>query len=434
MLKCAFYEKEITPPLECEMPGYFNPRPAEDVKDRLYAKASVFQNDDRTVAFVTVDSVRVDEELCRKICSRIERICGIAYEDIMVIATHSHTGIPVGSYSIIKKDEQYLDLMCKLAADCVILAYKRLTPAKLKYAKGCVDNISFVRNYRMKDGSIKTNPGRNNPDILEVYDKIDPDFPILVAYDEEGNPLGAISNFACHLDCIAGYEYSGDYASVISYEFKKKFGNDFVSLFMMGTSGNINHCDPFAKEPRKPDHYVWMGKTLAKEAFRVLENAVDLENSVLYSKKETIVATRRWPSDEQIEIEKELASKKEIIDAQSTDRSLGVCYRGYIAEEMVHYVKDKRKTENLVMQIIKIGDCSFFSFPGEIYVNYGRDIKEGADTNKVFIATLANNSCGYFPSEELFYEEDLYEANITSASFEPETGNIMVNKLLEMQK
>lgn len=44
MLKCAFYETEITPPLGCTIPGYFNTRYGSDVKDRLYAKAVVMDD------------------------------------------------------------------------------------------------------------------------------------------------------------------------------------------------------------------------------------------------------------------------------------------------------------------------------------------------------------------------------------------------------
>lgn len=434
MLKCAFYEKEITPPLECEMTGYFNPRPSVGVKDRLYVKAAVFENNGETVAFVVADACGLGEDLCNKIAGRIERLCGIPYENIMVVATHSHATLPTGASTIIARDDIYLDVFCRLAADCAVLAHQRLVPVTLKYAKGYVDNISFVRDYLMKDGSIKTNPGRDNPDVVRACDDIDPDYPIIVAYDESGKAIGSISNFACHLDCLGIMEYSGDFASIISYEFKEKFGNDFVSLFMMGTAGNINHCNPFATEPRKPDHYVWMGKTLANEALRVLENAEEIKNPVISSKKDKMVAERRWPTDEEVKEAEELAARKEVIDAESKDRSLAVCYKGYLAERLVHYVKDKRRTRNLILQVIKIGDVSFFGMPGEVSVNYGRDIKNGADTEKVFIATLANNTVGYFPATDLFSEKNLYEVKITAAPFEPQTGNKMVNKLLEMQK
>ena len=49
-MKCGFYEKEITPPLGQSLPGYFCPRPAMDVWDKLYAKSAVFEGENGIVA------------------------------------------------------------------------------------------------------------------------------------------------------------------------------------------------------------------------------------------------------------------------------------------------------------------------------------------------------------------------------------------------
>jgi len=86
------------------------------------------------------------------------------------------------------------------------------------------------------------------------------------------------------------------------------------------------------------------------------------------------------------------------------------------------------------LQVLTIGECTIFGFPAEIYVKFGRDIKENADSDKVFIATLANGSFGYIPTPDLFEEKDMYEVRVSSAEFEPEAGDIMVKKLLELQK
>lgn len=176
-----------------------------------------------------------------------------------------------------------------------------------------------------------------------------------------------------------------------------------------------------------------MGKKLASEIFRIIDDAVEIKDPKISAKKEVILAKRRLPTEEELKVERELMAKKELIDAQSEDRSLGVCYRGYIAQRTVFYSMDKREYGRLIVQLIKIGDVSFFAFPGEMYVNYGRAIKNGADTDKVFIATIANTNAMYFPTAELFDEKGLYETNYSSAQYESEMGNIMVNKLLEMQ-
>ena len=41
-MRCAFYEKEITPPLGGDIPGYYINRFTEDVADELYVRAVVF--------------------------------------------------------------------------------------------------------------------------------------------------------------------------------------------------------------------------------------------------------------------------------------------------------------------------------------------------------------------------------------------------------
>lgn len=74
MLKCAFYEKEITPPLGCHIPGYFSLRAATDVKDRLYARAMVIKSDDETVAIISVDACTVDAAILNPVKARLPNL------------------------------------------------------------------------------------------------------------------------------------------------------------------------------------------------------------------------------------------------------------------------------------------------------------------------------------------------------------------------
>ena len=64
MFRCAFFESDITPPLYHNMPGYFSERLAEDVLDKLYAKAFVCcgSNGVKT-AMVAIDANMIPEEI-----------------------------------------------------------------------------------------------------------------------------------------------------------------------------------------------------------------------------------------------------------------------------------------------------------------------------------------------------------------------------------
>ncbi|MGN1058904.1 MAG: hypothetical protein ACI4QW_00615 [Clostridia bacterium] len=90
MLTCGFYEKEVTPPLGDGMPGYFGRRPAETVRDRLYAKALSMQLEEKTVIMLVLDAVSTSDALCDPVLKRITEYTNVPAENIMISATHTH--------------------------------------------------------------------------------------------------------------------------------------------------------------------------------------------------------------------------------------------------------------------------------------------------------------------------------------------------------
>ena len=145
MFKCAFYEKEITPPLGCHIPGYFNIRQGSDVKDRLMARASVISDGKETVALIAIDACGLVYEIREIIANRVSEFTGIKPENVLVAATHSHTAIPMYGFDrdekVAEHQKGYFDIMPKLVADCAILAYKRLEEGEISYGLGSVDGI-----------------------------------------------------------------------------------------------------------------------------------------------------------------------------------------------------------------------------------------------------------------------------------------------------
>ena len=70
-MKCGFYETEITPPLGTTMFGYFTKRVNEGIKQKLYAKAAVFEKDDTCAAFLVIDSTSMPTGLPEALRTRI---------------------------------------------------------------------------------------------------------------------------------------------------------------------------------------------------------------------------------------------------------------------------------------------------------------------------------------------------------------------------
>lgn len=438
MFRVAFYEKEITPPLGCFLPGYFNLRQGSNVKDRLYAKAMVAESNGETVALLAIDGCYGEKEVRDMIVDRIEKYTGIKPENVMFSGVHTHTGIPRFEYNddpdAVENQREYYTVFSKLMADCVILAHKRLEECNFTFARGYVDGISFCRDYIMKNSTPRTNPGVLNPDIVEPTAEIDKSVPALFVYGNDGTPKGMVFTFDCHLDCVDGTEYSGDYPAEVSKIMKEKYGDDFVTLFFMGTAGNINHFN--VKQPiTNPFHYRYMGKLLAEEILKIQNNAEPLVGDNVSSKFETIRIKRREVPQEDIDNAKHvIATVKEIpgikIAADNTDPDQ---YALAMSKRLMDFLNTQPAEFDVPLQVIKIADFKLYAFPGEIFSHFGDMVKAGTDTKKNMVASMSNMSIGYVVAKEMYFDT-IYESRPGSNRSEREAGYKMAEKLLEMGK
>lgn len=441
MFRAAFYEKEITPPLGCFIPGYFNLRQGSEVADRLYARAAVLQNQTDTVAMISVDGCIMDARLREIVCRRIEKYIPLKPENVLLAYTHSHTGIPefgyqadgyLGDKDAAENQEGYFDVFSKLIADCVILAFYRLSDAELCFGLGEVSGISFCRNYLMKNSTPQTNPGRLNPDIVKPFAETDNELPVLLAKGTDGKPKGAVISFACHPDCVDGTAYSGDYISELSMQLKKLYGEEFVTVFLLGTCGDINHFN-VATEKDSPDHYRKMGRKIAGEAQKVIAFAEPVSGDTLTCRYEVMPLGRRPVSEEEIaqarhtvETVKEIPGVK--IAADNTSKEL---YDLAMAKQFLNFIETTPETVNMPLQVITVGDVKLYAFPNEIFCRYGKIVKKGSNAPKRFVASMCNASHGYVPTEDLFYDT-IYEASAGANCLEADAGERMAEKLLEM--
>src|SRR5690606_11646286 len=90
----------------------------------------------------------------------------------------------------------------------IVEAHEKAQPATLTPGRSEVTGASFNRRFHMKDGTVRFNPGRKNPDIVRVAGPIDPDVSVLRFQNAEGNCLAMLTVFALHLDTVSGTLYS----------------------------------------------------------------------------------------------------------------------------------------------------------------------------------------------------------------------------------
>src|SRR5438045_9771283 len=83
---------DVTPPKGCPMAGYYSFRGAEGTHDPLYAKALVLEKDGTRVALVALDLITTTRGLVEETRKLVEKQTGIPARNVMISATHSHTG------------------------------------------------------------------------------------------------------------------------------------------------------------------------------------------------------------------------------------------------------------------------------------------------------------------------------------------------------
>ena len=421
MLLCGMYEMDITPTLGASIPGQMLDKKSTGILDNLYAKSLIIDNGSTVFAILSIDICAIMASQVCEIRKGIRQKTGISVRNILVAATHTHTGGPCELWArLYKPDDEYLRFVVQKVVDCAVLAFHGRRLALIGFGLGSEQRLSFHRRYRMKDGSIRTNPGVGNKDIVEPDGPIDPDVAVMRIDDASGSPMGVLTNFSCHLDCVGGTQISGDYPGELSKIIKEKLGRSVVSLFLTGACGNINHINFLSEDPIRQQHWKWMGALLAEDVLRVREHIQTTRDFSIQIETTSIHETRREPTEAELSfMENTLAkSKAELSEVDwwkamqifliSTDR----CWSSPLEIEL---------------QAVRFGDMSVIAIPNELFVEYSMEIKQRSPFKNNMVSTLTNGLHGYVPTPSAF-KAGGYESTLAySSCLHADTGGKIVN-------
>ncbi len=92
-MKAGFYFTDITPALGMERPGSYIKRYIHAIGDRLNARAAVFESNGERIALAGLDTAGIrSSETARMIREEVESRCGIPESNVLVAASHTHSG------------------------------------------------------------------------------------------------------------------------------------------------------------------------------------------------------------------------------------------------------------------------------------------------------------------------------------------------------
>jgi hypothetical protein len=271
----------------------------------------------------------------------------------------------------------------------------------------------------MKDGSVGWNPGRLNPNILRPAGPIDPDVPVLYFASAENKPIATYVNFSMHLDTVGGLQISADYPCTLAKLLSEVKGPDMLTLFTLGTAGDINHINvKWAGQPKGHAEAARIGTILAGavlRAYSLLEPAADVPLECRSAAVQLPLPELK-PGD--LERARDTVARRgkggqeppflEVVDAFKV---LDVQERG-------------GRPHDAEVQVIALGaDIAVVGLPGEIFVELGMAIKRASPFRTTIVAQLANGSIGYIPTRQAWTQGN-YE--VLSARCAAGSGELLV--------
>ena len=388
----GFGQVDITPPVGGVITGPGAPV-STGVDDPLHASALVVASGGRKLAIVGVDLVKIRRDLADAAIAQAAQRTGLARDAILICPSHNHSSplIPAqGDKNTINKD--YIATLPKLIADSIEQANQALQPARLFIGRALVYEGHCNRRVISKaDGLVlntwlkKVNDLQQVPQVLGTEGPIDPELWVARFDAPDGRVLGTLVNFTCHPclhDRIKTHTWSADFPGVIAEHIAQAYGQQAISVFTQGSSGNIQPPVTFTPDWRE------RATVFAKAAVDAARTALPVTGPIAvgYARREVAVP-RCDPAKQRDGAITRLGWRPESFEgAKRTAAAMPA-------------------TLTVPVSAARIGPLAIATNPGELFVEWGLAIKQRSPFPHTIVGELTDDWIGYEPTTQAFAHE-----------------------------
>lgn len=423
-LQGGFAKINITPPLGIPLIGSKG-NPSDEILDDLFAKAMVLYDGRTKVAILSADLLYTPlEEITGPVRKLIRERTGIPETNVMVCATHTHSGPETFTLSKFRPeqriplsmlDQPYLQILIRKLADAVQIAHRDLCPVRIGLTKRALPELMFNRRTKKTDGTVvmsfsvpaevaatrKIETDRDGQTCVSFsmppsgsdlhFGPVDPAVWILRVEDTHDCLVGSILNYSCHPVSIypsMPTTISADYPGHAMNLVEETEGG--ICLFTLGTAGDL------VPYQRGQDACRIIGRSLGAEALKGLRSVPTSGDIPLEAIRNEI----QFP-----------AKRIEVSDNQDNANP---------AQEII-------TTE---IQLLRLGDICILGLPGEVLAEVGFQIRKRSNLDKLVLVSLCNDAIGYVCHQEA-YEEGGYEPG-SATHLAKGAGEILIDAALDL--
>ncbi|MBN1542386.1 neutral/alkaline non-lysosomal ceramidase N-terminal domain-containing protein [candidate division KSB1 bacterium] len=422
---------DITPKTPQFLYGYPHvERISTGVHDPLQSSALYLDDGHTRLLFIANDVIFVSKALCWRVRRRIGDKTGIPEEQILISATHTHSGPVTVDYisnendSVVPPaDPDYLAFLENRMVKAALHAVRTCEPAVI--GMGLADSSGIGGNRHAPDGAA------------------DPQVPVLLV-----RSLQRTKNIACLVVCSMHPTVLHEDSTLISADFpgaartilqNRLLGDDCPVLHHTGPAGNqsprhVTRGNTFAEADR-------LGAILVDSVMAALRKMTFIEYIELGCRTRLIdLPPKRFPTPKAAlqAMEKAADRLQNLRLAKASPQEIRTAECDWFGSEETLTLARAAATNRLEaayrsclpaeIQIFQIGSWNLVAWPGEILTEYALALKQKA--KNTFVVSLANGELqGYIATPEAAASGSYESAN---ALFAPESGQILVKETLEL--
>jgi len=408
---------DITPPAADLPPG------SQGVLDPLYARAIVIDNGHQRAAMLTVDTGGLPTALWEALRTRAANELGIARENFLLTATHTHSAPFRRSAGF---EENLFAAVSQAAA--------RLQPARMAFGTGqswvnVNRNIIDPENRRWWEGPNYEGPSDKTVAVMR--------FETL-----EGAPIAVYYNYAVHpvitgnLDMI-----SADIPGAASAYLEASLGGDAVAVWSSGASGDQNPIffnQTYDLRELRIQDYARRGEDISN-AMPPGGQGLDRTNPrvqlLLEQQKQVNSALGLMLGEEVLHVMRaSLQRPREEIAIAGALQSVSCPGRRRLDTGRAGYAGTYEDADPIAIQLslLRVGDVFIGGVDAEVFNLIAQRFKRESPVHNTMMATLTNGSAGsgYIPNDAA-YAQNTFE--VVSSRLRPGCAeSAIVNGLLDL--
>lgn len=421
--------------------------------DPLSARVLILSNGQTHVALVAVDAVAIGEigpirnEYLGKVRKAVAESLPIPGEQVIINASHCH--------GLVCSD------VAEKTVTAIKEAWSKLTPVRVAAGKGSETRIMENRRLKLKSGreaDIRHAYAIPADDEIAGLGPVDPEIGILRVDRLDGSTLAVLYQFACHpIQGAASGKNTADFTGISSRVIEENLSEGAVALFFQGCGGDINPVT--YKNTHEPRDCEPLGNQLALSTLKAVRTLHPAAESPLAVTSEVIEVPRadlaepiaaleaerdalverlggttlnlktflplvakyrldsKFPSAYAHEYLRELRDQKNDLSRMDAENLKAI--EAYIGNIMVmeeisrvrtnlallkrHHTRNVAagsRTIPVEVTALRVGEFRLVTFPGELVVQIGLNIKAASKHPLTFVSGYTNGYIYYCPTAD----------------------------------